>query len=246
MNNEIVDFLGISMLIMSWFLNNSLSINKTKSKIMVFYNRKQRIIYPPVNISSFIFEYVTNYKYLGVFYDENFKFDKQYNYLISLLSAYIKLFNSLQFYLDKNTLGKIFMSFILPKVEYSILCFLFASKMKREKFINLCNRLQNFTSLDPNFSIRHRIFNKLLKLYHSLHNKSCPNFFIYSITNSTKYTRNNVILPMIHKHIYKQSFKYWFAKFYIKLHKTYDISVFQRSFKNVKNHVTYFDIFDYL
>lgn len=75
----------------TWCCNNRLSINTKKSKCLLFSNklpRRHELLKKSINIrfGTDNLELVSDYKYLGIYLDENLKFLKHLNYLRGISS----------------------------------------------------------------------------------------------------------------------------------------------------------------
>lgn len=102
-----------------WCLFNKLSLNTAKTKLMLFSDRKRKIVnYPVLKIDKTVLGFVENYCYLGIMLDRQLNFKHHYSTLMSTLQHKILLLCKIRPYIDTYTAVLIYKSHILSYLEY--------------------------------------------------------------------------------------------------------------------------------
>lgn len=104
----------------SWFANNKLTVNKSKSQMMIFgpiqkLNHKEPF---KINIDDSIITESNVIKFLGIYLDHKLNFKFHINHVISRLSQSIGLLNKFKFFLPRHCLNLLYNSFFLPYITY--------------------------------------------------------------------------------------------------------------------------------
>ena len=113
----------------NWFLANKLTANLTKaSKYMITLGRtrvKQPEIFNIV-MGNTILERVKSIKYLGVIFDERFRWHEHVSYLSTKLACSVGVLSKLRYYTNIPTLISVYYSLVCSHLNYG-LCFLGAA-----------------------------------------------------------------------------------------------------------------------
>ena len=150
------------------------------------------------------FEFTSEYKYLGIIIDSKLQFANQYACLIHRLQRYFFIFSKLSIYVNKSTLSSIFLTYVLPIIEYAFISYLFFNKQNYFRIKNKLKKLIPFTNLDPSlYDIDHRLKYYMLKFFLTIYNKICPESLIFNFHNYNN-TRRAINWPII------SSYKYFF------------------------------------
>ena len=78
-------------LIHEWLVANKLTLNLSKTKYMLFHNYFEKNVYPKlkkfkININKYCIKRVSEFKYLGVHFDDNLNWHTHIEYLCTKLS----------------------------------------------------------------------------------------------------------------------------------------------------------------
>jgi hypothetical protein len=108
-----------------WFKCNKLKLNVTKTQCMIIACSKVKInnllrIYPECKIilDGSVIEYTKNVKYLGVYIDEELKFNDHVNIMLKKISKKLGYLSRIGKNLDMQTRNLIFKTIIAPHFEY--------------------------------------------------------------------------------------------------------------------------------
>ena len=115
--NIINDELEISY----WLLVNKLSLNKLKSKFMLFHQPQKRVTIPKLKINNTLIECVDEFNYLGLIINKHLKWNSHVNKIGNKISQTIGVINKLKHLIPQKTLLTIYNSLILPHINYCIL-----------------------------------------------------------------------------------------------------------------------------
>ena len=107
--------------IIYWLLVNKLSLNKLKSKFMLFHQPQKRVTIPKLKINNTLIEYVDEFNYLGLIINKHLKWNSHVNKIGNKISQTIGVINKLKHLLPQKTLLIIYNSLILPHINYCIL-----------------------------------------------------------------------------------------------------------------------------
>jgi len=221
-----VEFCQFIKKVLYYFEANHLLINIKKTKAQYFNNKS------PINENIFIgndigFQIVSEYKYLGINIDCNFKFKTQYMNLHNKLRLFLKILYKAAIYLDKKTISNMYICYMLPYIEYGSSIYFMFNRVLLNKIDKINNRILKFTCLDTQYSIENRLLHNITKHFIKIITETCP---LYINFNSNKNnTRHNIALPIINKSSYFKSYNIWCKKIYIilknKNYKTENINM---------------------
>ena len=124
-----------------WLKRNKLTLNKKKTKYMIYGMRAQlkKIQYHRLMIGDEIIEKVQSFKYLGMILDPVLSFNKHIDSIRSIYAHKLLLYNKICFYLDTPKMLDLYKSHVLPYVDYGDVLYAGANKGKLDKL----QRLQN-------------------------------------------------------------------------------------------------------
>ena len=104
-----------------WLLVNKLSLNKLKSKFMLFHQPQKRVTIPKLKINNTLIECVDEFNYLGLIINKHLKWNSHVNKIGNKISQTIGVINKLKQLIPQKTLLTIYNSVILPHINYCIL-----------------------------------------------------------------------------------------------------------------------------
>ena len=185
-SNQMNDKLNV---IYEWLSANRLSLNINKTKCTIFHY-KQKIInaLPDIQINNIKLSFVKQYKFLGVFMDDNLSWEFQVNQVSNKISKLNGLLSRLRHFFPKRILKIIYNSLILSILNYGILCWGFGSceriKILQKKAIrNVNHSPYNAHTLPICKQLNVLLFDDLfdlacLKFFYKYKNKHLPNYFL--------------------------------------------------------------------
>lgn len=105
-----------------WLKQNSLSLNLTKTQLITFGPYCDSVpINVRVQVGGVILTRAVVIKYLGVYFDQNLKWDYHINYLLKRTKYLIHVFYKLKNLLDKNNLLAIYYALMHSTLTYGII-----------------------------------------------------------------------------------------------------------------------------
>ena len=104
-----------------WFLENSLSLNVQKTKLIVSMSDHKRKTAAPFHLymKGKLIDEVDKYKYLGTTIDNRLSGDPQFTKLTQCLGMRLRTFNRVRKYLTTSAALTVYESTILPLIEYN-------------------------------------------------------------------------------------------------------------------------------
>lgn len=192
--NELLDKVS------KWLAFNKLSLNISKTKFLTFGNYCDSV---PVDINIVIqnkrIERAENYKYLGILFDCNMKWDKYIEYLVNKTKYLIFIFAKLRKFMDINTLMKIYYAFFHSLISYGIIAWGGVYKTTvhllqniQIKILKVINKYH--FSLENPLNIKQIFTLESLKFHYDKFKK------MY-ITSESKTRNKNLLLPKMNKAI---------------------------------------------
>ena len=126
-----------------WCISNKLTINSEKTQFMVFHTPNKPM---PNNLSEIDtmrmkIKWVNTIKYLGVIFDEKFKWNNHIDYICDSLIRYFGIFNHLKHKATKLIARQLYYAFIYSKIKYGIEVYGAASTTNMEKLQIMQNTL---------------------------------------------------------------------------------------------------------
>ena len=118
---------------------------------------------------------------------------------------YISRFYKINYLIDSKLLTLIYLSFVLPLIEYCSLIYVMHGKINLKKINLLNDKLLSFTNIKTKFNFDNRIKIKCIKLIKHILNNEIPNSLSLLLFTSKANTRKKILLPIINYHIYNTS-----------------------------------------
>ena len=85
-----------------WLLVNKLSLNKLKSKFMLFHQPQRRVTIPKLKINNTLIECVDKFNYLGLIINKHLKWNSHVNKIGNKISQTIGVINKLKHLIKKK------------------------------------------------------------------------------------------------------------------------------------------------
>jgi len=105
----------------SWFMTNKLSLNKDKTKAMLFHPPQRQVQNITIHIDDTSIEFLTEFNYLGINFDSNLSWKSHISKISKKVSRTIGVMNKLKNYLPTHILRILYNSLIFPHLNYGIL-----------------------------------------------------------------------------------------------------------------------------
>uniref|UniRef100_A0A672HHM4 Reverse transcriptase domain-containing protein n=1 Tax=Salarias fasciatus TaxID=181472 RepID=A0A672HHM4_SALFA len=102
-----------------WFDCNKLSLNLSKTKYMIFSNRK-KITKQTLIIDQEIIEKVDEFKFLGVLIDNKLNWKSHIKYVQTKISKSVAVLNKVKYVLDYKSLRMLYCALVLPHLSYCL------------------------------------------------------------------------------------------------------------------------------
>ena len=197
--------------VLSWFKLNGLFANANKCKVINFYLRKNLLLgQDSLTIDGIQYAISYKVKYLGIWFDSNMAFTCHYDVTHKRLAFYIRVFNRLSKLLDRSTLSKVFVCYIMPVILYGSLSYIHASLTHYSRICATYNRLVAFTELEPrHFNLGERLFINASRLVTKLIRRQCPSYLQSPQVSHSLATRCKYILPRVRTSSCRHSYKFW-------------------------------------
>ena len=138
----------------NWFLSNRLTANLSKASKYMLTLGKSRLSYPPdfvIKMGEAISKQVKSIKYLGVIFDDQFKWDKHVSYLTSKLSCSVGVLSKLRYYTNTQTLLLVYNALVGSHLTYALTTWGSASQTILQPLRVLQNRAIRFITRAPRF-----------------------------------------------------------------------------------------------
>ena len=143
--------------IYNWLLVNNIKINIEKTNYVLF-NYSQKVDFPEIRIGNGVISRVGEATFLGVVFDENFKFDSHICCLTKKISKTVGLLSKLRHFLPIEILQRIYDSLVNPYLVYCIevwgftsMCYLDKIVKVQKAAIRLVNNLPFISHTSPHF-----------------------------------------------------------------------------------------------
>ena len=141
----------------TWCKQNKLSVNATKTKIMIFAASSNKLKTLDVNITldDHILQVVPSYKYLGVILDPLLKFNLHLKFIAKTVAYKTYKLCNLRPYLNQRLSVNIFVATILPYLDYADILFstthdnlLKPLQYAQNRCLKICLKYPHLTSTD--------------------------------------------------------------------------------------------------
>ena len=125
----------------TWCVQNKLSVNATKTKVMIFAASKGKLNTLEANIkmNDHLLQVVPSYKYLGVILDPLLNYNLHLTYVSKTVAYMTYKLCQLRDYLDKKIALRFYLTSILPYMDYADILFMSTA----EKFLQPLQYAQN-------------------------------------------------------------------------------------------------------
>ena len=169
-----------------WLKVNRLSLNTSKSKFMLFYQRQKRVTIPNIKINSTDLRCIDNFNFLGLTFNKHLGWADHVNKLSNKICKIIGIMNKIKFQLPQNILLTIYNSLILSQLNYCLLGWGYESKhlyKLQKRAIRIIDKSPKFSHADPLFKklkilkIHDILHLNQLKFYNKLLNNQLPEYF---------------------------------------------------------------------
>ena len=107
----------------NWFLANRLTANMSKASKYMLTLGKSRMKHPEcfvLKMGDTVLEKVNSIKYLGVIFDEKFKWEGHISYISSKISCSVGILSKLRYYVNTETLIKVYQSLVCSHLSYAL------------------------------------------------------------------------------------------------------------------------------
>ena len=234
--------------IVDWLNLNKLSINTTKTKLILFKspNKKKHELNFFVNNQSILQARSTTF--LGVIIDEYLTWKDHINTITKKVIKSAGIVAKLRHYANKNTLKLIYYALVYPYLTYGNLLCGNTYKKRIQKLINIQKKIVRLMTFSSHLDHTEKIFQQLnilnlsklndyltsLFMFRYYHLKNLPEFFANFYTSNSEihqhYTRNSMKL---HEHYQRTNYlKYSLANTGVEIWNKLD--------QNLKNIASYF------
>ena len=204
-------------LVHEWLVANKLTLNLTKTKYMLFHNKKdektkKQIRKFRININKYCIKQVSEFKYLGVHFDNKLNWHKHIEYLCTKLSQAAGVIYKLKRLAPRAVLKTVYFSIVDSHLRYGILAWSSAKSTALQR-LNCIHRkiikymkFENETFPDAHknlniFSIPNLYKLELTKFVHKIKSETVPDTFVGAVCNPThchitrSVTGGNLALP---------------------------------------------------
>ena len=104
-----------------WIIVNRLSLNASKTKIMVFNMPQKKVVIPRLKLADTEIESVDQFNFLGITLDKHLNWNAHTNKLVGKISRNTGMLNKIKLFLPSRILNTIYSSLILCQLNYGIL-----------------------------------------------------------------------------------------------------------------------------
>ena len=138
----------------NWFLANKLTANLSKASKYMLTLGKSRQTQPSdfiIKMGNATLEQVKSIKYLGVIFDDQFKWDKHVSYITSKLSCSVGIISKLRYYTNTQTLLLVYNALVGSHLTYALISWGSTSQTNLQPLRVLQNRAIRHISRAPRF-----------------------------------------------------------------------------------------------
>jgi hypothetical protein len=237
----------------NWMGANKLSINKAKTKAMVFHTAQRRVCYPEIKIDNVNIEFVDQFSFLGIVIDKRLNWKAHKDMITKRLFKTIGIMNKLKNTITTPALFHIYNSLILSHLNYGLLLWgwqcpgVYTLQKKAIRIVTksaynshtsgIFKRLN--TLKYPDLCALHD-----LKLCHKRVNNVLPKYLchllpIVQVRTHSYPTRQAEMLrlPLVKHEFAKQSLRYRFVKIMNDMNPSYKNKLYSHSFDGFKHFI---------
>ena len=192
----------------NWFLANKLTANRTKASKFMLTMGKIKMKQPEsfnLYMGNTTLEKVKKVKYLGVIFDDGFKWDDHVSYICKKISQAVGVLSKLRYYVDIKTLIEVYHSLVNSHLSYALMVWgaagttaLSPIRILQNRAIRFISRASRYRRLDLDY-INLRILklddmyqHSVIKFMHQYHNGQLPNHFSNFFITPTINNRYNL------------------------------------------------------
>ena len=169
-----------------WFKVNKLSVNKSKTKAMMFHTKQRKIDSFNIQLDGENIEFVKEFNYLGITFDCHLSWKPHINKVSKKISQTVGIMTRLKHFLPNYILLTLYNSLVLPYLNYGLLVWGTAShklKLLQKRAIRTINNAKYNAHTEPLFkSLQLLKIGDLwklqdLKFLYKLKNSQLPTYF---------------------------------------------------------------------
>ena len=134
-----------------WFQANKLSLNATKTNYMLFTNRDTQNLNTTLTLGNSIINKVKCTKFLGIFIDENLKWNEHTHKVTQKLTRSYYAINKAKHSLNKRHLSTVYYSMVYPYLTYGITIWGNAPKIHLTKLITIQKKIIRMVSVQRTY-----------------------------------------------------------------------------------------------
>ena len=105
-----------------WCECNRLTINYDKTNFILFHAKNKNIPFDfdKIEVNGNVIKRVASTKYLGMYIDEGFTWQKHVSYLHKSLLKYYGIFNRIKYFVNKSITRQLYFAFVYSRIKYGI------------------------------------------------------------------------------------------------------------------------------
>ena len=176
--------------ISDWLAANKLSLNVSKTKLMIFHSDKKKVLYPKLFINNSEIERVDSFNFLGLQLNHNLNWTKHINYILLKMSKIIGIIYKLKSVFPTAILRSIYNTLLLPHMSYCILSWgsqIAKIRLLQKKAIRNVTKSAYTAHTEPLhkeydiLKVQDMYQLAILKFYCKLVNNNLPQYFKFSM-----------------------------------------------------------------
>ena len=193
----------------NWFQVNCLFINATKTESMLFWtsSRLSNIDSFSVNINGVPIKRVTEFRYLGVVFDERLSWNEHIKSILCKAGKCVGMLGRVRRHITFHSANTVYISMIRPIIEYCSCVWACCGEVNSGTLERLQNRAARIVAQTPdsNSAIEFLKWNTLkmrrdqnvYKLVKKSLNGQCPQYFYRDVCKRTTRQSNRLHLPLV-------------------------------------------------
>ena len=148
-------------LLADWLRHNKLSLNATKTELILFHPPKKKVPKISINFENVKLEPVENVKYLGVTIDEVLSWNKQVSDVFIKLNKANGILSKLRHYTSRSVCLSVYYSLFNSYLLYGLLTWSFTSQINIEKLLKLQKKAIRIITFSDHLAHTNPIFHIL-------------------------------------------------------------------------------------